>query len=246
MGAYKTCRVEKIIAKVYRDYKPANSGWVDDAVEWVGEAIGIMGVVKNYTKQIKKINIIDRRGKLPCNVENIYGFEHKGFKLNLTGGINFGRTCPELINLGCGNETFSLNPNYITTSFKEGCINCYFDGLEVDCNGFPYVIDDVVYINACTWYILRQMCLRGFKHPVVTFEMANAQWEKTYPQAQNRFRLSSIDEMEQFKQMWVGAVRFDSASNFFNSYTTINSNANPPGTLITSATTIENNLNNTD
>ena len=233
MSIYKTCSIEKVIAQIYRDFKPANSGWIDDAIEWIADAISIMKVCQSFVQQGKEIQIIDYRGKLPCDIEVLYGFEYKGKRLQKSGGINHkSASCSCLQNLTCNvEESYSLNPNYVITTFKEGCITCYFDGLEVDCNGFPMIIDDAIYREAIMWYVMSKMLLRGFKHQVIDYPTALKQWEIYYPRAQNRFRLADIDSYEVFKKSWLGLARSTNMTNeFFN--TIVNSTGTPNSNTI--------------
>ena len=43
MAVYKQISSKAIIRKVMRDIKPNNSNWIDDAVEWIGEALDHIG-----------------------------------------------------------------------------------------------------------------------------------------------------------------------------------------------------------
>ena len=42
MPAVQTISSQAVIAKVYRDFRPNNSSWTSDAIEWIGE--GIRGI----------------------------------------------------------------------------------------------------------------------------------------------------------------------------------------------------------
>lgn len=249
MSIYKTCSIEKIIAQIYRDFKPSNSGWIDDAAEWIADAIQIMKVGQSFIEQHKIINVVDYRFKLPCDIEVLLGVEYNGKRLQKSGGINHKNSkCSGLDNLLIAvDESYSLNPNYGHTTFKEGCVTVYFKGLEVDCNGLPTIIDDAVYRQAITWYVMAMMLLRGFKHQVVTYEMAWAKWETFYPRAQNRFRVPDIDSYEVFKKSWMGLVKSTNLTNqFFNTVvdsTGVNSNVFNPGQRVESFPALGTNQN---
>lgn len=229
MSIYKTCSVQKVIAQIYRDFKPSNSGWVDDAIEWIADAISIMKVCQSFSTQRKKINVVDYRAKLPCDIEVLLGIEYKGTKLTGNGGIKnpgkkYSCECDDPNKCTCfnsyvchGSESYTLNPNYINTSFRKGELVVYYQGIEVDCDGFPFVIDDPIYREALMWYILSKMALRGFKHQTIDYNIANQNWEKFYPKAQNRFRLADIDAYDSFMQSWMGLVKPNNLTNtFFN------------------------------
>lgn len=246
----KTCSSDKIIGQVYRDFKPAHSGWIHDAIEWMGDAMEIIGVFTVLKETYEILPVIDYRAKLPCHADNILGFEYNGMRLQRSGGINNTKRCSCLDNLVCSvEESYIMNPNYIQTTFEEGCVTCYYEAIPVDCNGYPEVPDDAMFRQAVTWYIIRCMLMRGFKHQVITFPQADANWEKYYPRAQNRAKMPDIDGYEIFKKSHLGLVKSTNMTNeFFNTVvsgpSSVNSTATP-GTLVQSFDPLGNNTNNT-
>lgn len=242
---YKVVSSKNIIAKVYRDFKPSNSAWIGDAYEWIGEAIEIIGCFTGYELVHEEFQVLDHRVKLPCNIEQLMGIEYKGMRLQRSGGINAGDNCSCTKNLVCcQEESYSLNPNYIQTTFQEGCIKLHYNRVPVDCDGFPMVVDRVKVTQAITWYIMRGMLLRGFKHQTVTFADADKLWEKYYPQAQNDLRFTDIDDLELFKKSWLGLVKSTNMTNeMFNTVVTTGNLgvSNTPGTLVPNSLTINRN-----
>lgn len=235
---YKTCSVNRVIAKILRDFQPSHTGWVSDAIEWIGEAVDTMKTGGTYGEKKKEVEIIDYRGKLPCDVEVLLGVSYQGQRLPRSGGLNHKNlkdscvaTLPE-----CLSDNYTLNPNYINTSFQEGCITLYYLGIDTDCDGYPMVVDDSIYHEALVWYVLMKMIGRGFKHQIFTYADAEARWRRYYPQARNRCRMPDIDGYALFKKSWLGAVNAnDPTTVFFQSteFQRINNGASPPGTLVT-------------
>ena len=39
MAVYKNISSKMIIRKVFRDLRPNNDEWIDDSIEWIGEAL---------------------------------------------------------------------------------------------------------------------------------------------------------------------------------------------------------------
>lgn len=247
---YKTTSIDRIFAQIFRDFKPANSGWIQDAVEWVGEAIDIMKCHTGYVTTNKTIEVIDSRVKLPCALENLLGIEYQNKRLQRSGGINTSKSCSCLDNLVCTfDESYTLNPNYIQTNgFSTGCITVYYEAIELDCNGFPTIIDDAVYRTALEWYLMMKMIGRGFKHQTFNYQDCEQRWEKFYPRAQNRCRMPDIDGYEMFKKSWVGVAKNTNMTNqFFNNIVANPSNANGsalPGTLVETFDPLGPNINN--
>ena len=246
---YKTCSVNKVIAQIYRDFKPAYSGWVKDAVEWIGDAIDIMKACGSYGEQSKTIDVIDYRAKTPCELDMLLGISYKGMRLSRNGGLVHKNLKNSNINIlpNCINNSYTLNPNYINTSFEKGCITVYYLGIETDCDGYPTVIDDAIYREALSWYVLMKLIGRGFKHQTFTYKDAEERWLKTYPQAKNRSRMPDIDGYQQFKKSWLGLVNSnDPTKVFFNSidFANLETKSFPPGTFLESIDILGINLNN--
>lgn len=234
---YKTCSVNKVIGEIFRDFKPSYSGWVSDAIEWIGDAVDTMKAGGSYGEKSKQIEVIDYRAKLPCDIENLLGISYNGRRLPRSGGLNHKNLKGSCVNLLVTevSESYTLNPNYIHTTFQEGCITVYYLGIDTDCDGYPMVVDDAVYRAALKWYVLMMLLGRGFKHQVFTYADAEARWKKTYPQARNRCRMPDIDGYQLFKKSWLGAVNSnDPTTVFFASvdYQNVKDDAATPGTLV--------------
>lgn len=241
---YKTVSTEAIIAKVYRDFKPSNSGWLSDAIEWVGEAVETIGCFTGYKQISKKFDVIDYRVKLPCEIEQLLGVEYCNTRLQRSGGINSKADCTCLDNLVCHpEESYSMNPNYIHTTFKEGEVTLHYYAIDVDCNGFPTIVDNPKVKEAVSWRIMRGMLLRGHKHQTIDFPTADRMWEKFYPQAQNACKLADPDDYELFKKSWLGLARTTNLTNeMFNTVVSTNpllASPNAPGVLVPNLLTIQ-------
>lgn len=103
-------------------------------------------------------------------------------------------------------DYYMLNPGTIITSFQEGTIRMHYMALPVDEEFFPLIPDNPVVFEAITWYVLRQMLMGGYRHPIFDYGFADAKWEKTLGQAQNDLMFPSPDKMESFKRMWVTMI----------------------------------------
>ena len=222
---YKSISSKALIAKIYRDFKPNNSSWVNDAIEWMGEAIECINAFHGFIETSECKNVIDYRVKLPCDLEQLLGVTHNGNKLQRTGAIKSKRHCTPnhpLNNSICSTtESYSLNPNYIHCSFQTGTIVIYYLGIDTDEDGFPNIPDNYHVKEAITWYIISRMLLRGFKHPVVSYEMADSKWIMNYPKAQNACKFPDIDAQDLFKRTYLGLARNTNMSNEMFQDTTI-------------------------
>lgn len=112
-------------------------------------------------------------------------------------------------------EYYLLNPNYIQTSFEEGNIKLHYSALPVDDCGFPLIHDSPMNKRAIVWYVITMLLVQGYKHPIFTWELADAKWEEFMPRAQNELKSPSSGDMKLFKNMWVRMIPQVNASDTF-------------------------------
>lgn len=215
---YRTVSSDALIAKIYRDFKPSNSGWISDAFEWIGEGLQIIGAYPTLERKPICVNIIDYKGKLPCSLEQIEGVEYDGYRLPYSNAVNSVANCCSNLPLHTS-EYCSFNPNYIQTSFPTGKVIIHCLVIPTDCDGLPMIPDDALCTTALSWYVMSMMLLRGFKHQVIDYKTAIQMWEKFYPQAQNSMNFPDIEHYEKFKKSWVNVViNINKQSQFFNDF----------------------------
>ncbi len=213
---YKIVSSDRVIAKIFRDFKPSNSGWIKDALEWMGEGLEIIGSYSGLERKPICLEVEDHKVKIPCNVEEIEAivfhdnFNTKGVRVHnhrlpFSNGINSISNCCSHIPFHA-TESCSFNPNYIQTSFRRGKITVYALVPPTDCNGLPMIPDNVKCITALSWYCISMMLLRGFKHQTIDYKIAFGMWEKFYPQAQNSMEYPDIERYEQFKRTWTATI----------------------------------------
>ena len=68
MSIYKHSSSKGIIRKVMRDLKPNDDNWVDDAVEWIGEALEHIGASAQLCTKKSVITIVDHKAVLPSDL----------------------------------------------------------------------------------------------------------------------------------------------------------------------------------
>lgn len=227
---YKTVSSDVIIAKIFRDFKPSNSAWIVDALEWIGEGLEIMGSYTSLELKAIPVHIHEYKGKLPCALEQLEVIEYHGHRLPYTNASRILKN--HNTNLPFHKvEYCTLNPNYINTSFEHGEVIVHCLVLPVDCNGLPMIPDNVKAKIALGWYCMAMMLLRGFKHQTITYKDAWEKWEKTYPQAQNSMNFPDLERYERFKKTWVNVVLdINKQSKFFDDYHNILNDRKETGT----------------
>ena len=113
-------------------------------------------------------------------------------------------------------DYYTVNAGYIVTSFEAGDIKLHYTAYPIDADGFPMVPDNIYVKQALEWYIIRQMMMGGYMHPVFNWQVADQKWGHYCVAAQNDLTYPSIDKMETMKNMFVRLIpNMNAHSDFF-------------------------------
>lgn len=220
-----------LLSKLYRDFRPSHSDWEADAIEWIGEALDFIGV--HYAEEKRSINltITNYRVPLPTGFSTCRGVWYNDVELPYGGDFNkYGnffdgdvyisskKTVLETTNSGMTryasplakdsvrDDYFLFNPGYIQTSFATGTIRFAYNRKPVDDDGYPMIPDNVYCVQALWWYVVKQLLLQGYKHPVISYKEAEAKWEEYCVSAGNDMMMPTPAKMEKIKDNWVSFV----------------------------------------
>lgn len=199
-----------LIGKVHRDFRPPVKGWHADAHEWIGEALGIMNcVVGMVTTQCKAV-VKNYRVKIPCPVETLHGVVFENCKLTLINGSIMVDRVAQILEHAKQHPIhhYQVNPGFIHFSFEEGEVELFYDSFPTDQNGLPMIPKDFKVFEALSWYIMKQLCMRGMKHPVINYDRALERWETLYPRAQNSMKQMTVAQREAFSRNWISSIPY--------------------------------------
>lgn len=68
MAIYKTISSKVLIRKIFRDLKPSKDNWIDDAVEWIGEALEHIGATPQLCQKQCVLDINDHKTLMPSDL----------------------------------------------------------------------------------------------------------------------------------------------------------------------------------
>lgn len=257
---YNWASAKSVIATVDRNYKPGISGWINDAMEWIGEVIEIAGVAVGMQEVVSCREVENYRTKLPCDMEQLTTIVFKSCQLPRTGQTNFASTEvigsqpiteQDIVTQNEGSDSdrdtkqtrpltdgdyYTISGPYIKTSFPTGTIYIHYKQLICDDDGFPMVPDIAEMRLAMADYIVFRLRGRGFRHPI----FSNLRWDEHERQigikiqnAANEANMPDHDEMELIKNLWSG---HNKSSNMHRSFyglrnSETNKRADDPGTL---------------
>lgn len=219
----KYVSIERIIAGAYRDMGLSDQINLDDAVEWIGEAIELIGIPFQYIEKVEYISIKEHRGQLPCDLLNlisvngspgIYSEEDclkslEYIPMRYSTDTFHHRYCKDLgPNLSCS-LTYKINDDYIFPSFEEGAVAIAYHAMPTDERGFPLVADDVKFRRAATDYLKWKLAFIEFskgKMPGGVYQVIEQEKLHSMGAAQTRGQMPSIDMLESIKNNWLRLI----------------------------------------
>lgn len=213
--------IKNTIGRFLKEFGLEDTSYVEDLPQWVEDAMNIIGVSNYYSYKHKVLEIKDYRGTLPCDAENLYGFWVTN---KCTKAQNVKQLCRLFIRntplLGKGINTNihgiaygNINGNFLYTSFEEGYVYVVYTGVPLDEENFPLVPKDAKLNEALQYYFIYKMSLSGYKHPVIDFKTAYSMWEKLYPAAGNSINWMSLQEYQEFTELWTNPLLGDLHNN---------------------------------
>lgn len=202
-----------VIRKIYRDLKPNYDSWVDDAYEWIGEAMELIGTTAGFvTKEAVPLTVKDFRAPVPCDFYEQVKITYRGEKLNKIESENVGNPDSPV---EFRDQHYYPGPGYkpdmgyyrfTFESAEPGEVKLWFKAFLTDSEGLPMVPNTIEYKQALFFYCLRQMILQGYVHKDFNYDKADAFWDHYCTVAANDERFPSVDDAERMMRWWTDMV----------------------------------------
>lgn len=210
---YKNISAKYVIAKLYRDLALSDSNYELSFIEWIGEALDFIGsasqlvtvedtlVVESFKAPLPQGFVLLNQLKYddPDQGRIYLKYNPSSFNPIDDGSPNY-RTKTQ--------ESFSLNPNFIVTSFEEGVIDISYKSIALDEDGYPLVPDNQYFREALFWYCFKKMLMSGYQPKLrdLTYEFAEINWQRYCTAARNKANFPDISNYQRFADVWVGLV----------------------------------------
>ena len=141
----KFVSIKEIILKAYRDLGIENEREdYSTIIEWIGEAIDLIGYRDMYEEKELEIGILDYKGLLPCDY--IHYIDVNYFDSNIKSNDDNINVFPK----------FRIDYPYIKMNIMIGKIKLKYYGYKLDEEGLPMIVDDINVKEAIVEYILRK------------------------------------------------------------------------------------------
>ena len=194
-GLEQRKNLKSLIAKVNRDFKPANTSWYDDGIEWIYEGLAEIGTGVNLINKTKDFEVHHHRCAVPCDMQLHHRVIHNCKDLP---NINIGklRDFNNSTSQSYGHDYYYVEGGYFKFSFEVGTVRIIYDGIDVDCDGFPTIPDSVEFFTALSWFIVYHLLLQGNTFPNISIDIADREWNKYKRRARNIATMPSPVEYE--------------------------------------------------
>lgn len=215
MPVYTNISAKFIINKLYRDLALEDPNYELDFIEWIGESLQFIGSGSQLQKiEGQQLAVADHKAKLPYALLTIrqlryYDEDLESWKVISFNPRNFNPHEKDSKNLSVNTEeSYSLNPNFIETTFETGIIELNYTRFPIDEDGYPLVPDNQYFKEALFWYCYKKIILQGYQPRVeeLTYTFADSQWKFYCSAARNKANYPDIDQYERFREMWVGLL----------------------------------------
>jgi hypothetical protein len=216
----KQVSIKMVLEKVYRDYGfNTDIAWAD-VIEWTAEAINLLGVAPSYTDKVsKKLELVNGRVELPCDIMYIKMVRDFDTGEPLIRSFdqfhlsNYFRCSDEQVATEedyCEVvNTYTVNQNFLFTSYDEGNIEISYKAMPTDDDGLPTVPDNEKYIRYVKDYIAEKLAFKLFmqdklaQHKLDRIEQKSC-WSAGA--AKNAMVIPDMDQMESWKNAWLRLI----------------------------------------
>lgn len=231
----KFVKVERVIEKVKRDFPGSYKLEMDDVIEWIGEAISLVGAYSAYqTKEtdgnksrghIPPVVVSNYRAALPCDlyklnvIDVITEYDESNYKVvsqqasTASSELFLPNSSREV--LSPNTSSYRVRNGYIYFDDMEtGLLNISYESFITDERGYPMVPDDDRYVKALASYITERLGFRMMLTQTLSERMYDRllqTWMFNVNQAYTGSLLMGIDDAESFRNSWTRMVGDSSA-----------------------------------
>jgi len=213
----KFVNVETIMEKVRKKLPPTTEINIDDIVEDIWEALSLIGAVQTYITLYSIVSVDNYRAKLPewlhklnevrflttdtldnITDEQLAQLNTSAFQMTTVLDTFDSSSNHDNIGNSMGYR-YVLKNGYIHTTFEKGIIEISYDAMPMDTDMTPLVPDNVHYINAVMWFIVKsylwKLMVRDVKYQTL-FDYADSQWNFYVNSAATKAKIPGKDGLQ--------------------------------------------------
>jgi hypothetical protein len=206
--------VAHVIERVYRDYGFDLEIKYDEVVEWIWDVIALIGAPQPLIDKVtdgsntmpNPIEIVNYRGDLPNDLYSVFLARDYDTKMPMVCKSSSFLRDMEQLYMRESQYSYTLNNNYIFTSFEEGQVELHYKAFPTNSLGMPMVPDDIKFIMATQAYVAERIGFRLWMQD----KLASQKYQKLEQErlfyigaASTKAQIPSIDEMESIKNRFL-------------------------------------------
>lgn len=206
--------VAYVIERVYRDYGFDLEIKFDEVIEWIWDVMSLIGAPQPLVDKITDgrdtmpdpISIENYRGELPNDLHSVtLARDYESKMPMICKASSFLQDMEQTFRME-SQYTYTLNNNYIFTSFEEGQVELHYKAFPTNSLGMPMIPDDIKFIMAVQAYVAERIGFRLFMQD----HLAGQKYQKLEVDrawyigaAGTKAQIPSIDEMEGIKNRYL-------------------------------------------
>lgn len=206
--------VSYIIERIYRDYGFDLEIKYDEVIEWIWDVMAMVGTPAAFVDKVtdgsegmpQPITIANYRGELPCDLHFVTHARDYDTKMPMIcKSSSYLRDTDQLF-VRESQYTYTLNNNYIFTSFEEGEVELHYKAFPTNALGMPLVPDNIKFIMAMQSYIAERIGHRlWLQDKLIDKKYQKLEQERLWyiGAAQTAGVIPSVDEMEGIKNRFL-------------------------------------------
>lgn len=186
---------------------------LEEAIQYTVDFIHTFGMPDMFETKETVVELENYRGELPCDlvsVNQVMDLRSHTCLRSTTNTFNPERSNGDCVNDRCIDNTFKIQNRVIFSSIEKGLLKVNYNSIPVDENGYPYVINDPVYLKALESYIKKEVFTVLFDLGKITpAVLSNTQQEYSWRAGmlQSEFNIPSDAEMQSIINMWTQLVQ---------------------------------------
>jgi hypothetical protein len=232
----KFVKIERVMEKVRRDFPGSYALSISDAIEWVGEAIPLIGAYSAYVNKVTDGNkeighlppvvLENYKAKLPCDLYKLDSIRFITSYDETTSTVNASApmiSTSDVYHMNIGDAAnyleydlrYKINNGHIYVSgVSKGLLMVAYEAFIVDERGFPMIPDDEMYLKALSAYLQERL---GFilmmqdKLSERKYALLEQRWLYYVNSAYTSAMLQTIDDAEAFKNAFSRMVGDEAA-----------------------------------
>jgi len=208
---------KSILAGLYRDLGSNTEINEGDAIEWISEALSMIGSYSQMIEVSTILEVTNHQAKLPCGFAYPKDISYGGIPLmwsSKSAANNY--NCPECntIPTCCSQYNFYISDGFINTNIQttENSTNklCLtYLSIPVDEEGFPLVPDNVYFDKALKAYVTYMLDRIQYRRGLVSkdiYKDSEKDWLFYVNSARGSANMPDTTQMERLKSIWVRLI----------------------------------------